>query len=92
MTDEFKQLTDELAQGFNFSKNGIVFCVAVDNSETGNYDLTLHFDGNNYAVKAIVEFIVKQYLEPLPDDMAKLYGDSLIDIIHKDRENRSVKK
>ena len=91
MTDEFKQFTDKLAQGFNFPENGIVFCVAVDNSETGNYDLTLHFDGNNYAVKAIVEFIVKQYLEPLPDDMAKLYGDSLIDIIHKDRKNRSVK-
>ncbi len=91
MTDEFKQFTDELAQGFNFPENGIVFCVAVDNSETGNYELTLHFDGNDCAVKAIVEFIVKQYLEPLPDDMAKLYGDSLIDIIHKDRKNRSVK-
>lgn len=91
MTDEFKQLTDELAQGFNFPDNGIVFCVAVDNIETGNYDLTLHFDGKACAVKAIVEFIVKQYLEPLPDDMAKLYGDSLIDIIHKDRENRGDK-
>ena len=91
MTDEFKQFTDELAQGFNFPENGIVFCVAVNNSETGNYELTLHFYGNNYAIKAIVEFIVKQYLEPLPDDMAKLYSDSLIDIIHKDRENRSVK-
>lgn len=91
MTDEFKQFTDELAQGFNFPENGIVFCVAVDNNETQNYELTLHFDGNDCAVKAIVEFIVKQYLEPLPDDMAKLYGDSLIDIIHKDRENRGVK-
>lgn len=91
MTDEFKQFTDELAQGFNFSENGIVFCVAVNNNETQNYELTLHFDGNDCAVKAIVEFIVKQYLVPLPDDMAKLYGDSLIDIIHKDRENRGVK-
>ena len=92
MTDEFKQFTDELAQGFNFPENGIVFCVAVNNSETRNYELTLHFDGNNCAVKAIVELIVKQYLEPLPDDMARLYGDSLIDIIHKDIENRGNEK
>lgn len=88
MTDEFKQFTDELAQGLNFPENGIVFCVAVNNAETQNYELTLHFDGNDGAVKAIVEFIVQQYLAPLPDETAKLYGNCLIDIINKDRKNR----
>ena len=85
MTEEFKEWADELAQGLNFPENGVVLCTAVNNDDTLMFDLSCHIDGNIGTVSSIVEFIVKNYLKPLDDETAEIYGDRLIGIIKHSR-------
>lgn len=81
MTEEFKEWTGELAMGLNFPENGVVLCTAVNNDDALMFDLSCHIDGNIGAVSSIVEFIVKNYLKPLDDETAEIYGGRLINII-----------
>lgn len=81
MTGEFKEWADELAKGLNFPENGVVLCTAVNNEDEQEYDLSCHIDGNLGTVSSIVEFIVKNYLKPLDDETAEIYGGKLMNII-----------
>lgn len=81
MTEEFKKMADELATGLNFPENGAVLCTAVWNKETLALDLSCHIDGGLSVVSSIVELIVKNYLKPLDDETAEIYGGKLMNII-----------
>ena len=84
--DEFMQeLSSELNQGFNSTDCAAVLCTAVSNKETCNLDLTAHFNGTYSYVSSIMEFLVKQYLAPLDDDLAKTASNNLIKVITEEQ-------
>lgn len=89
MTDDFKELVKELAKGRNFPENAAVLCTAINNEETQQYDMTAHFNGTDYPIHCIMQFLVKEYLKPLDDITAALARDILIDIISDDEMRRA---
>ena len=91
--DEFMQeLSNELVQGFSSTNNAAVLCTAISNEETCNLDLTAHINGTYCGVSSIMEFLVKQYLKPLDDELVKSAGDVLIEIINKEQERSQSQK
>lgn len=87
MTNEFKELTRELALGFNFPENAVIFATALRGDFA--YDTTVHFGSQYYEpTEYLVQSIVKEFLRPLKGDLLETARKMILDVIEEDKQDK----